>query len=211
MSQPAIISIKPSASKILSGGLLLAVFTALAVLLASWANLDRGSLLFTAGCGAILGLIPTGSPLARIGAFLIGMVIAWVGYGFRAALLPDNPVAEALAAFVAITLVAVIGAASKGRIPVLALLLGLIAMTGSYDADFATAPYAFIAASVATVGATLAGAAAGMLAVVIADLISEIGKDQAPTESSGPPQSVPDSSEPLASPKSTSPIFNTNN
>lgn len=206
MTTPDVVMIRPTPAKMLIGSLLLAAFAAAAILLGSWANLDRGSLVLTAGCGAILGLIPTGSPAARIGAFVMGIVIAWVGYGVRAALLPDNPVAEALVAFAAIALVGVVGAATRGRVPVIAALLGLVAMTGGYDADFVTAPYNFISDSIASVGAVLAGAAVGMLAVMLADWLTELGKNNSTGE---PPVLLdpPPPVEPLVAADSASPIF----
>ena len=210
MSQLTIANLKPSPSKILIGGLLLAVFAALAILFGSWAELDRGSLLFTAGCGAILGLLPTGSPASRIGAFLVGMLVAWIGFAIRAAVLPDNAVAEALAAFGAIAVLTIVAAVSQGRVPVIASLLGLVAMSGGYDAVFASAPYDFIASSIATVGAVLAGAAVGMLAVTIADVISDIGKHPEDPIQDDPALPTPPPST-LADPQSPSPIFDMKN
>lgn len=206
MSELEISNLKPSPSKILVGGLVLAVFAGLAILLSSWADMDVGNMLFTAGCGAILGLLPTGTPASRIGAFLIGIVVAWVGYAIRAALLPDNAVAAALTAFVAIAIVTVIAAVSRGHVPVIASLLGLIAMTGGYDAVFAEAPYNFVASSIATVGVLLAGAAVGMLAVTLADLVSDLGKHPEEPIQDGPelPPAPPST---LADPQSPSPIF----
>src|SRR6059058_2375762 len=47
--------------------------------------------LLGAALGAVAALVPDGTPFARIAGALVGMVITQVGYGVRAAVLPDIP------------------------------------------------------------------------------------------------------------------------
>ncbi|MGB3673776.1 MAG: hypothetical protein WA988_04975, partial [Candidatus Nanopelagicales bacterium] len=64
--------------KIFIGGLLLAVFTAIALWIGAALQLPLGGILFSGGVGAVLGLVKQGGPIARIVSFLIGFVVSWV-------------------------------------------------------------------------------------------------------------------------------------
>ncbi|NQU36128.1 MAG: hypothetical protein HQ526_00850 [Actinobacteria bacterium] len=165
-------------------GTLLAVFTFLAVVLGSWAQLGLDNVLFATGCGALLGLIPDKSPGVRIGAFFLGFFIGALGYLFRAAVLPDSYLAQGIAAFFGIMIVTLICGLTRGRLPFWGAILGLIAITGAYNATFTAAPYDFIQSALATIGSLLLCAGVGMLAIVLGQLIvgSEEADEPAATE-----------------------------
>jgi hypothetical protein len=185
-------------------GTILAVFTFLAVVLGAWAQLDLDNVLFATGCGALLGLIANKSPGVRIGAFLLGFVVGTLGYLFRAAVLPDNVLAQGIAAFFGILIVTLICGLTRGRLPFWGALLGLIAITGAYNATFTAAPYDFIQSALATTGSLLACAGVGMLAIVIGQLF--VGPEEA--DEPALTQTPPTSSEPSVA--NERPIVNVN-
>lgn len=86
--------------KIFVGGLLLAVFTAIALWIGAALQLPLGAILFSGGVGTVLGLIKQGGPIARIVSFLIGFVLSWALFGVQAALLPQLVVSQIIGAVV---------------------------------------------------------------------------------------------------------------
>jgi len=185
-------------------GTLLAVFTFLAVVLGSWAQLGLDNVLFATGCGALLGLIPNKGPGVRIGAFFLGFVIGVLGYLFRAAVLPDSVIAQGIAAFIGIMIVTLICGLTRGRLPFWAAILGLIAITGAYNATFTAAPYDFIQSALATTGSLVLCAGVGMLAIVIGQFF--VGPEENDEPASTQPS--PTTSEPTVA--SERPIVNVN-
>lgn len=156
----------------LFAGLLLAVLAAAAALIGNALGLTLGNTLFGAAIGAVLGLVAYSSPGWRAGAFVVGLVITWIFYAIRAAVLPATSVSTAIAAFFVILIVTGISLATKRKMHLWAMLLGVVAMTGAYEAPFNAAPYLFITQSVSTVGAIFVAVAFGWIAVVLADFIS---------------------------------------
>ncbi len=155
----------------LVGGLLLAVLATLAVWVGFGLGLGLRDVMFAAGCGAVLGLIATRSPVARIGGFLIGFVLTWVLYGVSALLLPDASVGVVLQTLLTFVVLAVVGALLHSRVPFWSLLLGLVAFSGVYEFLYLTNKPGFVADSVSAAGGALFAAALGLLAVVVADLL----------------------------------------
>ncbi len=183
--------------RILLSGLLLAALAGLALIISSGLHIGLGSTLLGACIGAVLGLVTTNSPLSRVGGFLIGFVITWVSYGIRAQFLPQSPLAQAIAVFGAIAVIAVIAAVAKGKMPFWAFLLGAATMAGAYDFSFAAAPYNFISESISTAGGVLFPVALGMLAAVILESLPFGKSVQAEISSSEPPPQVPPTDVPL--------------
>jgi len=103
---------------------------------------------------------------------------------FRAAVLPDSYLAQGIAAFFGIMIVTLICGLTRGRLPFWGAILGLIAITGAYNATFTAAPYDFIQSALATIGSLLLCAGVGMLAIVLGQLIvgSEEADEPAATE-----------------------------
>jgi hypothetical protein len=154
-------------------GALLAVAGALAVLLSEWLHLGLWIALFGAGIGAVLGLVPNRSPLARLLAFLLGLVVAWLGYALRAGVLPDSVTGRMIAVVVVIALITVVCALAGGRLPFWAALLGACALTGAYESDYVAAPYNFLAESLGAVSALLVPVALGFLVAVLTSLVRD--------------------------------------
>ncbi len=154
-------------------GLSAAVLGALAVLLGSLLNLGLTDVLLGAALGAALGLIPGVGPGRKLAAFLVGFVLAWVGYAIRAAVLPDVTASRAIVVFLSVFLITIACAFSRGRLPLWAAFLGAVAMTGAYEFTYAAAPYNFISDSVSTATGILVPIGFGFLVSVIAALLPE--------------------------------------
>src|SRR5436305_4628602 len=72
--------------------------------------------LLGAALGAVAGLVPDGTPFTRIAGAFVGMVLAQIGYGVRAGLLPDVPAGRAIAAAAAVLALAAVTAATPHRL-----------------------------------------------------------------------------------------------
>src|SRR4051795_11142692 len=125
--------------------------------------------LLGAALGAVAGLVPDGTPFTRIAGAFVGMVLAQVGYGVRAALLPDIPAGRAIAAAVVVLTLTAIAAATRNRIKLWSLLLGAGAFVGAYETVYVASPTTFVADSFGMATAVSLGAAIGF---VVASLVS---------------------------------------
>ncbi len=148
-------------------GALLAVVGALAVFLSEWLDLGLWSALFGAGIGAVLGLIPHRGPGWRLLAFLIGLVVAWLGYAIRASALPDSAAGRAIVVVAVIVVITVVCGLAGGRLPFWAGLLGACALTGAYESGYVAAPYNFLSESIGALSALLVPVALGFLVAVL--------------------------------------------
>lgn len=117
--------------------------------------------------GAAIGLVPDATPGARAAAFLIGVVLAWVGYLLRAVALPDATSGRLVALVAIVVLVTVAAAVSVGRLPLWATLLGAGALGGAYEGIYAANPTAFLTTSPQQVTAILLTAAVGFAVTVL--------------------------------------------
>ena len=134
--------------------------------------------LLGAALGAVAGLVPDGTPFTRIAGAFIGMVLAQVGYGIRAGLLPDIPAGRAIAAAAVVLTLTVISIATRNRIRLWALLLGAGAFVGAYETVYVASPTTFVADSFAMATAVSLGAAAGF---AVASLVSAFTAQPAKT------------------------------
>lgn len=153
------------------GGLLLAVLASLAVWVGNRFGLGLNDVMFASGCGAVLGLIATKSPVARIGGFLIGFFLTWVLYGVSALLFPDASSGVVLQVLVTFVVITVVAGLLHSRMPFWTFLLGLVAMSGVYQFLYVADKPGFVADSVAEAGGALFAAGLGLLAVAVADLL----------------------------------------
>ena len=161
-------------------GLLLAVGGVLAVYIGSWLNLGLRATIFGASMGAVLGLVRDRSVVGRLAAFLIGVVVAWIGYAVRAQFLPDVPSGEALALVIVVALITVMAVVSAGRFPMWAGLLGAAALFGAYEELYVAAPYNFLSESVIAISSLLVPVAMGFLVgIVTSSLWGEDASDGA--------------------------------
>jgi hypothetical protein len=149
---------------LLTGGLL-AVFAALLAQFGGALGLDEvRSALLGAALGAVLGLVPgRDSPVSRASGFMVGFVLAWIGYGLRAGVLPDTGAGRAVAAFLVIVVLTGICAATVGWLPLWSGLLGIGALAGAYEFAFGIDPTAFTSESVTAATTVLLAASVGFL------------------------------------------------
>lgn len=154
--------------KTMLAGLLLAVAAVVVVWLSAVFGLELESVaLLGAALGAVVALVPDGSPATRLGGFAAGFVAAWIGYILRAALLPDTAGGRAVAVGVVVLLCVGVTAASLNRIPLWATLLGTAALSGAYEFTFAAAPPEVMSTSMSTATTLLFNVAVGFLAAAL--------------------------------------------
>gem|GEM_PF-6357748 len=138
-----------------------------------------------AGAGGILGLVADRGPVQRVLAFLVGMLVASVGYALRAAVLPDNTTARALVAFLVIALIGVIAGVSGSRLPLWAGLLGAVALAGAYEEAFTDSPGSLLTTLPIWLTAVLFMAAVGFAATVFFGRDSAEAEDYQPRRARG--------------------------
>jgi len=119
---------------------------------------------------AAVGLAAGPARPGRIAAYVAGAMIAWVGAAIGAAALPQIAGAQALVVAGAITVLAGVGAASRGRMPLWAGLAGYAAFAALYQPLYAARPTAFLTESPAALQTILLAGALGFLAALLADL-----------------------------------------
>jgi hypothetical protein len=152
---------------LLVGGVL-AVSAFLVVVLSNLFDLELDSVtLLGVALGAVVALVPDRSPWMRLGGFVAGIVVAWIGFFIRAALLPDTATGRALTVGLVILLCAVIAAASMERLPLWTLLVGAAALSGAYEYTYAAAPPEIASTSVTAVTSLLVASAVGFLVVAL--------------------------------------------
>jgi hypothetical protein len=175
--------------KIVVGGLLLIVVTALALLLGSALDIPLGGILFTGGIGVVLGIIKQGGPVARIVGFVIGFLLAWVAFGLQAALLPQTVGSQIVAAVIVLAIVTAIAALSRDKVPFWSLLLGTATMVGAYQTAFELTPQNFLTESVSSAGGALFGVALGLIVAGFMNLLEEEVHDDKPAAPKTPTKS----------------------
>lgn len=153
-------------------GLVLAVVATLAVTFGDALGLDlESAALVGAACGGVLGLVSDRGPWARLGGFMLGLIIAWAGYGLRAAVLPDTSGGRAIATFLVLALCVALSAATLARLPLWSFLVGVAAMAGAYETTFMISPPDFIKQSTTAATTVLVMAALGFASTVVFSLL----------------------------------------
>lgn len=153
-------------------GLVLAVVATLAVTFGDALGLDlETAALVGAACGGVLGLVSDRGPWARLGGFMLGLIIAWAGYGLRAAVLPDTSGGRAIATFLVLALCVALSAATLARLPLWSFLVGVAAMAGAYETTFMISPPDFVKQSTTAATTVLVMAALGFASTVIFSLL----------------------------------------
>jgi len=89
--------------------------------------------------GGVVALIPDRSAFARLAAFAIGFVAAWIGFVLRAALLPDTESGRAVAAIATVLICLIAVAVGRTRLPLSAMLLGVVLLSAAYEPAFVAA------------------------------------------------------------------------
>ncbi len=151
--------------KSLLAGLVLAVAAMLVVVIGSALNLDLEAVaLLGAAMGAVVALVPDRTPGARLGGFAIGFVVAWVGYLFRAQLMPDTAGGRAVAVGFVVLLCVGLTAAGRSRLALWSVLLGAGAFAGAYEFTYNQAPPEILSTSLSTATTMAFNVAVGFLA-----------------------------------------------
>jgi hypothetical protein len=152
----------------LASGVLLALVAALLIGLSDVLGLDLQHVaLLGVALGGVLGLVPHKPDWGKPAGFLVGFLIAWIGFALRAAVLPDAAAGRAVAAFIVVALLAVVGVVSAGRLPLWSGLVGAAAIAGAYELVYTAAPSQFISESPAAATTVLFAAALGYLATTL--------------------------------------------
>jgi hypothetical protein len=149
----------------LVAGLVLAIFAALIIGLGQLLGLDLEHVaLMGAALGGVLGLVPHSLPLGKLGGFVVGFVLAWIGFALRAAVFPDSASGRAAAAFLVVAAIGAACAVSAGRLPLWSGLLGAAAIVGAYEETYTNAPSQFLKESPTAGTTVLFAVALGFLA-----------------------------------------------
>jgi hypothetical protein len=165
-------------TSLLAGGIV-AVAATLAVLVGAPFGLELDTYaLIGVAMGAVVALVPVGRPGLRLAGFASGVLVAWIGYLVRAALLPDTVSGRAAATFLVLAVCAVVAALASGRIPVWSTLAGAATFFGAYEATFAAAPPEVATTSITAVTAVALTAAIGFLA---ASFVAPMAQDDTPS------------------------------
>lgn len=174
----------------LASGLVLAVVAALVIGLSDVLGLDLQHVaLLGAALGGVLGMVPHRPDWGKPAGFGIGFVLAWVGFALRAAVLPDAASGRAVAAFIVVALLAVMAAASRGRLPLWSGLIGAAAIVGAYEEMYTNAPSQFVAESPVAATTVLLAAAVGYLATSLLPATRLEGRQGKAGQVSPPPES----------------------
>lgn len=155
--------------KSLLAGVVLAVAAMLVVAMSAALELDlESTALLGVALGAVVALVPDRTPLVRLAGFAAGVVISWLGYVARAALLPDTASGRAVAVGIVVLLCVGVTAATMNRVPLWSVLLGTAGFAGAYEFTFAAAPPELPSTSVSTVTVLLFNVAVGFLVAALA-------------------------------------------
>jgi hypothetical protein len=154
--------------KTLVAGVVLAVVAMLVVLISAALDLDLESVaLLGAALGAAVALVPDRSALERVGGFLAGFVIGFLGYVLRVSMLPDTAGGRAVAVGLVVLLCVAVTAASLGRVPLWSILLGAAAVAGAYEFTYTEAPSQLPTTAVSTATTLLFNVAVGFTAAAL--------------------------------------------
>ncbi len=175
-------------------GIVLSVAPALVVVLSSALGLELEAFaLLGVAVGAVVGLVPDRAPLVRLAGFGAGLVVAWVGYIARAALLPDTAGGRAVA--VALVVAVCVGiAVAIDALPLWSLLLGAATFAGGYELTFAAAPTEVVASSISAVTSLLLTVAVGFLSAATFASLNEAPAPSTPDPAPRPSDSSDEAS-----------------
>lgn len=145
-------------------GAVLALFGALTIGFGHLLGLDLDQVaLLGVALGGVIGLVPDRTLTQRIIGFAVGFVLAWIGYGLRAGMLPDIAAARAIVVFGVIAVAMLVVLASGTRIPLWSMLVGTAAMVGAYEQTYAASPSLFTSDSPTAATTVLLAVAMGVL------------------------------------------------
>lgn len=167
-------------------GLLLAVLALGVWLFTSVLELGPANALVAVVGGVILGLTRDRSPLARYGAFLIGLVLGlfvlifgmagWIGW------------------LVGIIILTVISALTKGRLPLWAMILGGGTLAAIYTPALMANPWFLLTEYPTAFFVALAASSGGFLVTIVVELLEdkETKREEARAEHNAVPPQMPE-------------------
>ena len=156
-------------------GITCAVFAFLVIMAGQFLNLNLQNVLFGTAAGAILALVRIQSPVARLGAYMIGVIFGMALFLLRAGVLPSTWIGNALAVVIIILILTAVSAFTKDRLPLWAMLLGAMTFVGAYNGYFTSTPWLYKTQIISTASGTLLPFAAGFLVVLFVELRVERG------------------------------------
>lgn len=120
--------------------------------------------------GTVLASVGQASPIQRYVSFLIGMVSGLVYFAALAALVPGTWMGGLVATCAAILLCTLISAATKGRLPLWAMLLGMVLFAATYKPLFSLELWMFESQSIMIACWLLFAVTCGYLVVIAVEL-----------------------------------------
>jgi hypothetical protein len=149
-------------------GAVLAVMAFVVVIVSNWLDLELDSVAMVGvALGAVVARVPDRSPLMRLAGFIAGVVLSWIGFVVRAALLPDTATGRALTIGLVLLLCTAVAAFTASRVPLWSTLVGAAAMSGAYEYTFAAAQPEVATTSVTALTALVMTSAVGFLLVAL--------------------------------------------
>jgi hypothetical protein len=118
--------------------------------------------------GGVVALVPERSAFARLGAFAVGLVAAWIGFILRAALMPDTEGGRSVAALITVAICLVALAVSRARLPLVAMLVGVIVLSAAYETAFVAAEAEVATTSLDALTAIVVASVVGFAVAVLA-------------------------------------------
>lgn len=152
-------------------GVACCVVAAIVFVLGQMLGLPSQDVLVAAGGGAILAIVRDGSPLARYGSFLIGLIAGFAYFAAMAAFVPGNWVGVMVATIGGIILCTLISALTRGRLPLWAMFLGVVLFVSAYKPMFENELWLFESQSVMVLCWSLFAVTCGFLVVIVVELL----------------------------------------
>ena len=168
----------------LFSGLALALAAVATVYIGEALNLGLPSPYFGIAIGGVLALAPGGHKMGRLGGFLLGVVVALLGYAVSAGFMPQNNAGSAIPAFLMIGLATVVSLLGFGRMPLWSVLLGVAGYTGAYDWVFEDNVPEFLTTAPQTLGTFLVIFGIGYLVGALMDWLFPEESEKAEAETS---------------------------
>ena len=127
--------------KTFGAGLLFIAAGIVTVIVGGVFDLKIDTVFFGLAVGGVLAMVNENSgTVGRLGAFLIGVVITMAGYIIRILALNESILGQLLYGVLVALLIIVICAATSNRLPLWSGILGIVLVTGTYEASFLQAP-----------------------------------------------------------------------
>lgn len=179
-------------------GLLLTVLALAVWFVSSLFGLGPSNALIAVLAGVVLGMARDRSPLARYGAFLVGLafgllalvfgLIGWIGW------------------VVAIVLLTVVAGLTKGRLPLWAMILGGGTLAAMYEPELVANPWFLLTSYPTSFFVALAASSGGFLVTIVVELLEdketeredERKEERDAADSTPPPVPVPAAAVPSA-------------